>query len=286
MNYISVLSLLCQRFDLTGIMLNFVNTMKEPVSKTLIIGPELAAEQFIAEHIFLYLSNGRLEGRYGENNYCLSSGECCILRKNQLGKYLNVHEAIKATKVTFIFDQPFLRTFQEKHGSLIKSNRFTDAFVKIASNDLLSTFIGSLNPYYDSDGRIGKSFFDLKREELLLILLQSRPELSGLFFDYGIPGKIDLELFMNQNYRFNVNLDRFAFLTGRSLSSFKRDFKQTYNDTPHRWLLKRRLTEARFLMEKEGKKPMEIFVDLGFEDLSHFCFAFKKHFGRSPNKLT
>ncbi len=164
----------------------------------------------------------------------MSSGECCILRKNQLGKYLNVQEAIKATKVTFIFDHPFLRIFQEKHRSSIKSNKFPDAFVEIAGNDLLSTFVGSLNPYYDSDGRIDKSFFDVKREELLLILLQSNPELSGLFFDYGIPGKIDLEQFMNQNYRFNVNLDRFAFLTGRSLSSFKRDFKQTYNDTPHR----------------------------------------------------
>lgn len=123
----------------------------------------------------------------------------------------------------FVFDQTFLRGFQEKYKGSIKSHLFTDAFVKIAGNELLSTFISSLNPYYDGDGRIGKSFFDLKREELLLILLQSRPELSGLFFDYGIPGKIDLEQFMNRNYRFNVNLARFAFLTGRSLSSFKRD---------------------------------------------------------------
>lgn len=260
--------------------------MKETVSKTLIIGPELAPEQFIAEHLFLFLLNGKLEGRYGEQHYCLSTGEYCILRKNQLGKYLNVHEAIRATKIMFVFDQTFLRGFQEKYKGSIKSHLFTDAFVKIAGNELLSTFITSLNPYYDGDGRIGKSFFDLKREELLLILLQSRPELSGLFFDYGIPGKIDLEQFMNQNYRFNVNLDRFAFLTGRSLSSFKRDFKQTYNDTPHRWLLKKRLAEARFLMDKEGKKPTEIFMDLGFEDLSHFCFAFKRHFGNSPNKLT
>jgi len=81
-------------------------------------------------------------------------------------------------------------------------------------------------------------FVIIGHRELLLISLLTKPELSGLFFDYGIPGKIDLEQFMNQNYRFNVNLDRFAFLTGRSLSFFKRDFKQTYNDTPHRWLLR------------------------------------------------
>lgn len=260
--------------------------MKETVSKTLVIGPTLPPEQFIAEHLFFYLVNGRLEGRYGEKIYSLSSGECGILRKNRLGKYLNVPEAIQASKITFILDQTFLRSFQEKHKFKWKQYSAEDAFLKVENNELLSMFVNSLNPYYDSDGRISKSFFDLKREELLLILLQNDPQLAGLFFDYGVPGKIDLEQFMNRNYRFNVNLERFAFLTGRSLSTFKRDFKQVFNDTPHHWLLRKRLTEAHFLIKNQRKKPAEIYLDLGFEDLSHFCFTFKKHFGRSPNKLS
>jgi hypothetical protein len=31
---------------------------------------------------------------------------------------------------------------------------------------------------------------------------------------------------MIKNYKFNVNLERFAYLTGRSLSAFKRDFEK------------------------------------------------------------
>ncbi len=49
---------------------------------------------------------------------------------------------------------------------------------------------------------------------------------------------------MNRNYRFNVSLERFAFLSGRSLSAFKRDFKQIFDDAPGHWLVKRRLKEA------------------------------------------
>ncbi len=34
---------------------------------------------------------------------------------------------------------------------------------------------------------------------------------------------------MNEHYRFNVDLPRFAYLTGRSLATFKRDFEKIYH---------------------------------------------------------
>ncbi|MNL11610.1 Virulence regulon transcriptional activator VirF [compost metagenome] len=90
---------------------------------------------------------------------------------------------------------------------------------------------------------------------------------------------------MLQNYKFNVSLERFAYLTGRSLSSFKRDFVKIFNATPSQWLIKKRLEEAYFLIEKKDKKPSDIYLDLGFENLSHFSFAFKKLFGYAPKEL-
>ena len=91
---------------------------------------------------------------------------------------------------------------------------------------------------------------------------------------------------MNRNFKFNVSTERFAFMTGRSLSAFKRDFKTTFNDTPNHWLVKKRLQEAHFLIEKKNQKPSEIYLELGFETLSHFSFAFKKYFGLTPTELT
>ncbi|WP_348970677.1 helix-turn-helix transcriptional regulator [Chondrinema litorale] len=88
--------------------------------------------------------------------------------------------------------------------------------------------------YYKISNDINKVFDNVKREELLLILLQNQPELTAILFDYGMPQKVDLEEFMNRNYKFNVSIDRFAYLIGRSLSAFKRDFKQIFNDTPNR----------------------------------------------------
>lgn len=138
-------------------------------------------------------------------------------------------------------------------------------------------------PYYNGKGEINETFADLKREELLLIILQTNPDVKDILFDFGIPEKIDLEAFMQKNYKFNVSMERFAYLTGRSISSFKRDFKSVFNESPNRWLVQKRLQEAYFLINKKGKQPSEIYLDLGFENFSHFSFAFRKEFGNSPS---
>jgi AraC family transcriptional regulator, exoenzyme S synthesis regulatory protein ExsA len=104
-------------------------------------------------------------------------------------------------------------------------------------------------------------------------------------FDFGEPGKIDLEAFMIKNYQFNVGLHRFAYLTGRSLATFKRDFEKTFHTSPGNWLLQKRLQEAHYLIKEKGNKPSDVYLEVGFEDLSHFSYAFKNAYGVAPSKI-
>ena len=183
------------------------------------------------------------------------------------------------------FDKAFLKTFQDKHQIKISTSEEEDAFILLKKDPMITNFISSLSAYYNDEGKIDEKFSNIKREELLLILLQKQPEFYSIFFDFGHPEKINLEEFMNRNYKFNVSIERFAYLTGRSISAFKRDFKDIFHDTPSRWLVRKRLEEAHFLIERKGKKPTDIYIDLGFEDLSHFSFAFKKKYGLVPSLL-
>jgi AraC-like DNA-binding protein len=259
--------------------------IKTGVNKTCIIGPAIKQEQFIAEHLFFYLVDGKMSGYYGGKNYTLKTGEYGIVRKNRLGRLDSAKEKHRANKIIFVFDEPFLKNFQLKYGIMSTNFKSGEPFLRMSDDGMVPNFINSLTPYYNLQGQIDKAFFDLKREELLLILLKLKPDLSGLFFDYATPGKIDLEEFMERNYKFNVSLARFAYLTGRSLSAFKRDFKLIYNETPKRWLVQKRLREAHFLIETKKEKASEIYQDLGFEALSHFSFAFKKLFKQTPTGL-
>lgn len=126
---------------------------------------------------------------------------------------------------------------------------------------------------------------DLKLKEAILVLLQTNPDIKEILFDFSEPGKIDLEGFMNQNFHFNVQLKRFAYLTGRSLATFKRDFEKIFHQSPSRWLLERRLQAAHYLIKEQGKAPSEVYLETGFEDLSHFSYAFKKLYGVAPSRL-
>jgi AraC-like DNA-binding protein len=54
---------------------------------------------------------------------------------------------------------------------------------------------------------------------------------------------------------------------------------------PGRWLLNKRLQEAHHLIKNKKRKPSDVYLEIGFEDLSHFSFAFKKLFGVAPSHL-
>ena len=229
--------------------------MNETGTNRRYIVDEISPEHFIPEHYFVYVSKGIVTGYDGNKYMELKSGECCIAGKNRLGRYYKTRENGELEKTILTLDEAFLKKFQEKHKTTATKFTTSETFFRINKNELLPDYIQSLKPYY-SHGKIKDAFTDVKREELLIILLQAQPELAGYFFDDGIPQKISIEGFMNRNYKFNVGIERFAFLTGRSLSAFKRDFKEIFNETPNRWLVQKRLREARFLIEKENKKPL------------------------------
>jgi AraC-like DNA-binding protein len=249
------------------------------------MGPEISPEQFITEHFFMYLAKGKAEGYDGHKKYSLSPGEYCIARKNSLVRYNKQKENGVFEKVVIVLDGAFLKRYLQRHPVGLLKPLQTDALIFPAESDLIPAFIQSLMPYYAGGAKLDSTFADVKREELVLILLQNNPELANVLFDFGAPQKIDLGAYMNRNYKFNVSIERFAYLTGRSLSAFKRDFAAIFGTTPHHWLVEKRLKEARFLIEKKKQKPTDIYLELGFEDLSHFSFAFKKHFGLNPSEV-
>lgn len=240
--------------------------------KSCYIGPHISPEAFISEHFFIYLLKGKMQGFDGHKSYSLVPGQYCMVRKNNLARYNKQKENDVFKKVVVIFDEAFLKTYQQKYGVVSKSYVSNDVFLHLNKTDLIPQLL--LQPEDETT-----------REKLLSVLLKTNPGLENILFDFGSPSKIDLESYMNRNFRFNVAVQRFAYLTGRSLTAFKQDFKRVFNDTPGRWLLQKRLKEAYFLIDKEGQRPSDVYIEVGFEDLSHFSYAFKKLFGVSPTQL-
>ncbi|AUD06149.1 helix-turn-helix domain-containing protein [Spirosoma pollinicola] len=254
-------------------------------SNTTLSEPKIFPEQYVPDHVFVYIETGSIHCYDGSKNQVLNPGEYYLFRKYQLIRYFLPKGSDGTGFIRLCLEEALLKKFWEAHRPPVMEFTSPDAFIKLKKNKLIPNFIRSLKHIY-YQGDIEEAFTAVKQEELLIILLQQQPELAGILFDFGKPQKIDLEEFMLRHYKFNVSIDQFAYLTGRSLSAFKRDFNRLFNQTPSRWLVQKRLQEAYFLLHETHKKPSEIYLGLGFESFSHFSFAFKKQFGLTPTKLT
>ncbi|MBK1896184.1 helix-turn-helix domain-containing protein [Chryseobacterium paridis] len=243
-------------------------------------------EQFIPEHVFSYQVSGRLVYNDGQKEYIFDQGSFRLTRRNTLIKFNKIPpENGEYANISVFMDQDTLKNVSMEYDYKATKSHHDEPVFRIPDNDLLSGYIESLKPYDELDKPGNEVLKNIKLKELIVILLQTNPSLKDVLFDFTEPGKIDLESFMNHNFRFNVSLERFAYLTGRSLSTFQRDFEKIFAVSPRKWLQQKRLQEAYYLIKEKGAAVSDVYLDTGFQDLSHFSFAFKKMFGLPPSQI-
>jgi AraC-like DNA-binding protein len=90
---------------------------------------------------------------------------------------------------------------------------------------------------------------------------------------------------MNANFNKSLTVEDYAYLTGRSLSTFNRDFKRQFNVSPKKWLMDKRLESAYTLLTHHHKNVTDVAFEVGYENFSHFIKAFHKKFGISPKQF-
>jgi len=243
-------------------------------------------EQFTPQHVLSFQISGTLKLNDGDKEYLFKEGEFRFSKRNRLIKFEKTPEKNRPFRcISLPLDQELLRKISVHHNFSYTSCEKGDAVVKLDRHPLLESFFTSLMQYEDNKEALNDSLVFIKMKEAIMLLLELVPSLKPALFDFSEPGKIDLEEFMNRHYHFNVNMSRFAYLSGRSLATFKRDFQKVFQSTPSKWLLCKRLSEAHYLLKEKGRAPTDVYLELGFENLSHFSFAFKKMYGVPPSQI-
>lgn len=245
----------------------------------------------ITEHMLVYIYSGALDV-YSENRtYHLHKGDAYILRRNHLNnkeaKPLDNGEPFEG--IFIYFTVPMLREVIAQHGISLKNvspYQRKSPYIPLPRHAYIGNLFASLLAYFKAEHFPDERLMDLKMQEIILTLLEIKPELKALLFDFALSSKVDLPAFMEQCYLQNYSVAELAHHAGCSLATFRKDFLQTFHTTPGRWILSRRLTEARRLIEEEGRKPVEVYLLTGFKTLSHFSRAFKEKYGMLPSSLS
>lgn len=243
-------------------------------------------EHFVPEHTLSFQLSGILILNDGHKKYFPENGCFRLIRRNQLLKFVKEPPADGPFKsVSIYLDQETLKNFSLENGIVAAKKQYDVPVISIKKTAVIESYMESMLTYNQSNAFTNQALIDVKLKEGILLILQTNPEMKNILFDFSEPFKIDLEAFMNKNYHFNVRLERFAYLTGRSLATFKRDFERIFGSSPGRWLQLKRLQQAYYLITEKRRKASDIYIELGFEDLSHFSYAFKNQFGVAPSKI-
>ena len=79
-----------------------------------------------------------------------------------------------------------------------------------------------------------------------------------------------------------LDVDDLARAAGLSRAHFSREFRRAFGESPHAYLLTRRLERAAALLRTTDRSVADICVSVGLQSVGSFTTSFTRHFGRTP----
>ena len=238
------------------------------------------------EHSIVRVLSGELKVIQSNKTYIFKPGETHLFPRNQLSTLIKYEkDGLPYKAIVIKLSNAVLREYYENNNIDVNPTYKTGKIIPLNTTPLLDSFFASILPYFNMDYKLPQKLSELKIQEAIIVLRSTNKGIDGILSDFSTPHKINLTEFMEQNFMFNMPMEKFAYLTGRSLTTFKRDFKKVFNTTPQKWVTGKRLELARYLLTEKNRKPSEVYLEIGFENLSHFSYAFRKQFGMTPTEL-
>jgi AraC-like DNA-binding protein len=93
---------------------------------------------------------------------------------------------------------------------------------------------------------------------------------------------VRVRAYIDSNLHRTIHIRDLSAVARRSPAHFSRKFKLAVGESPHAYVVKRRLERACRLMMTSAEPLSEIALSVGFSDQAHLCRLFRQAFGQSP----
>lgn len=238
---------------------------------------------------FLYMLKGEMEYQSEEDHLKISTHHSLLLNCINSGKQIQNTDSNSGGEIVIVtFHPDILRKVYDKEIPLIfkPHNQVTRQSRKAINNDfLIQKYIEGLLFYFENPSLVNDEILVLKLKEIILLLSQTQEAgtiqviLSQLFSPviYSFKQIIESNLFSQ------VGVEDLAQKTNFSVSSFKREFKKIYDDSPANYIRNKRLERAAELLLATKERITDIAIDCGFNDLANFTKSFHDKYHESPS---
>ena len=241
------------------------------------------------EACFMFLTKGGFQFRTPTNIINFSEGDAMLAKcGNYFIEQVVVPQYTQSDTLEAIgvyFYPNIVKSFFETDLSLKHFQSHFDT-TKVSVEPLLKSYLESIQYLIDNPYLADNNLIINKLKELLLLLSKSEkaPSIQAFVASLFVPHEYNFNEIIQKNLYSNLSLDDFAHLCSCSLATFKRKFAELYNESPAKYLLLKKLEKASEMLHIKSKPVADIAYDCGFETVTNFNKAFKKHYKKSPSE--
>ncbi|HMQ87163.1 MAG TPA: AraC family transcriptional regulator [Flavilitoribacter sp.] len=253
---------------------------------------DVQKEGYVSTHAMTLVLNGRLRVASGDEFLThVDAGQMVFLPKGlyMISDILPSKDAFEA--IVFFFDETlideFVQSLQIKPAKERSPKQKCVPYLLLDYTDHIRMFTENLLHLYKDKSHSHHKLTRSKLFELLhLISISEQGEcFNGALLNLKNKEKRTLKTFMNANFNKSLGVEDYAYLTGRSISTFRRDFKRQFGVAPKQWLIDRRLELAYQLLSQNHTTVTATAMEAGYDDISHFIKAFHKKYGIPPKQF-
>nr|WP_223709600.1 AraC family transcriptional regulator [Niabella beijingensis] len=229
-----------------------------------------------------------MQYQFEDDHIHIPASHSLLLNCINSGKQIKQSKANRNGEIVIVtFHPDILRKIYERELPLLfqPSNKITNqSGAKINNDFLIQKYIEGLLFYFENPSLVNDEILILKLKEIILLLSQTQEVetiqviLSQLFS----PAAYTFKQIIEANLFSQIGIETLAQKTNLSLSSFKREFKKLYDDSPANYIKTKRLERAAELLAVSGERITDIALDCGFNDLANFTKSFHDKYKVSP----
>ncbi|MCM1128866.1 MAG: AraC family transcriptional regulator [Alistipes senegalensis] len=242
---------------------------------------------FPERHTLMMVLEGSARLTYGKQSITVHQNEMVLLEK---ATAIHIRKTGNAdgifNSLRFFLNDALLKTFLTMRPiSVPVAKEEETALEANAMSHCLVAFSASLKPYFNNPDAVNPGLLKLKIMEMLYDISECNPALFRRILQLRQPARMDIRQIVEQHYASPVTISELASLSGRSLSSFKRDFRHAYNQPPAAWIRERRLEKALEMLRYTALSVSDVCYALGFRNPAHFSRLFKERHGLPPSAI-
>lgn len=186
--------------------------------------------------------------------------------------------------IVHLFPEVLKKLYTGDLPEIIKKQTKSKSSQVVVSSDVIEKFIDSLEFYFQNPSLVNNDLLELKIKELILLLVQSKniDSILELVADLYSTNSVQVKEVIELHLFSKLKLEELAKLCNLSLSTFKREFKKEFDDSPTNYINDRRLEKAKELLTITDLPISEIAYEIGFQDSLYFTRLFKNKIGIPP----